>query len=230
MIVFKTTIKSFPLWIGIQYMVITLPAEIITVSLTKLLLQETFAETYMVVYFSSEFTMITRLLGNIIYMVLIVFLLIGKELLGHNNHGWKNYILFLSIPVYQTLLVAGLFSVCSAYLTVPITVAGHMIAVFSILIDFAVIIVIENMNERIDREEELSGLETMRKQELAYLEWDVQQTEAVRLVRHDLGNQLQTLSAMMEDNGDRNRVRVMLEEIMQRVNRVNPGAEDNGNV
>lgn len=198
---------------GIQYIAATLPAEAIAVSLTKIILKKTYAETYVMAYASSEFTIITRLLVNITMMVLIVFLLIGQALFTRLFHGWKNYILFLSIPVYQTLLVAGLFSVCSAYLTVPITVAGHMIAVFSILIDFAVIIVIENMNERIDREEELSGLETRRKQELAYLEWNVQQTEAVRLVRHDLGNQLQTLSAMMEDNGDRNRVRVMLRKL-----------------
>lgn len=69
-------------------------------------------------------------------------------------------------------------------MTVPIIVVGYLMAIFSIVIDFTVIIVIENMNERIDREEEFNGLEIMRKRELVYLEQNMQQTEALRLVRH----------------------------------------------
>ena len=49
-------------------------------------------------------------------------------------------------------------------------------------------------------EEEFNGLEIMRKRELVYLEQSMQQTEALRLVEAMiLGNQLQTLSAMLEE-------------------------------
>ena len=47
-------------------------------------------------------------------------------------------------------------------------------------------------------------LEKKRKQELQYLEQNMRKLEEMRLVRHDLGNQLQTLSAMMRWRQKRN--------------------------
>lgn len=216
---YKCNVKAFIQWICIQYLLISLPAEAITVMLTTLLQKrtDTYLEATLKLYVNSEISVISRQLANIVVMVLIVFLLIGKGLIGRRLHNWKNYLLLLAIPVYQIILCIVYFLFCGTVLTVPIIVVGYLMAIFSILIDFAVIIVIENMNERIDREEELSGLETVRKQELVYLEQSMQQTEALRLVRHDLGNQLQTLSAMLEEKTERNIIMGMFKEVKDRI-------------
>ena len=50
------------------------------------------------------------------------------------------------------VLFAAYFIICD-HLSVSIIIAGYMIAIFSIVMDFAVIIVIDNMNERISTEE-----------------------------------------------------------------------------
>lgn len=216
---YRCNVKAFIQWILIQYLLISFPAEVITVMLTTLLQKrtDTYVEATLKLYVNSEISVIGRQLANIIFMVLIVFLLIGKGIIGRRRHNWKNYFLLLAIPVYQVILCIVYFLFCGTVLTVPIIVVGYLMAIFSIVIDFAVIIVIENMNERIDREEEFNGLEIMRKRELVYLEQNMQQTEALRLVRHDLGNQLQTLSAMLEEKTERNIIMGMFKEVKDRI-------------
>ena len=145
---YRNSFWEYIRWWFIEYIIVSLPAEVSVVFLTMLIQKVAYTDLFL----SSEIAVISKLLGNIIMMICIAFFLIERNLISHNHSGWKVYLLFLSIPFYQMVLFAAYFIICD-HLSVSIIIAGYMIAIFSIVMDFAVIIVIDNMNERISTEE-----------------------------------------------------------------------------
>lgn len=214
-VIYKNSFWEYIRWWFTVYIIVSLPAEVLAVFLSMLVQKAAYTDLFL----SNEIAVIAKLLANIIMMICIAFFLIVRNLFFHSNSGWRVYLLFLSIPFYQIVLFIAYFIICD-HLSVSIIIVGYMIAIFSIIIDFAVIIVIDNLNNKIIKEEELSILEGQRRQELKYFEQNIRKLEILRSVRHDLGNQLQTLAAMMEMKENRDTVKKLIRKMKDRLEEV----------
>ncbi len=202
-------------WASMQY-VIAAPVEVTAIGLSVLVQKV----SVMDIYEYSDVLLGSKLIMNIVFMIYTILFMIIWRL--HKRRGIRknDFVLYMMIPLYQVLLLSGYLPGCDISKTLNALI-GCLIAIFSILIDFSVILVIDHLNERVQKEEELYMLEKKRKQELQYLEQNMRKLEEMRLVRHDLGNQLQTLSAMMEAEEERETIKLMIGDVKDRVKLLN---------
>lgn len=214
LLLYKATLRQSLFWAAMQY-IIGIPVEGTTVFLTLLIQKVTYADLYE----SFDILLVSKLIVNIVFMIGIVLFIIGWRFHKRKRIGKNNSFLYMAIPLYQMVLLGGYLPCCNIS-TAPNILIGCLIAIFSILIDFSVILAIDHLNERMEKEEELFDLEKKRKQELQYLEENIERLEDLRLVRHELGNQLQTLTALMEANENRDAVKLMIKDVMGRLEEV----------
>lgn len=181
--------------------------------------------SYVGLYEAKGNLIIGKALIDIVFMIVAILFLLLLRINSFWKSGKIQSVLFFAVPFYQIILLIMFFSVCRN-LTVQIIILCYIITVFSLFIDFMVFLAIENLNARISKEEELIFLEELRKKELYCLELYMKRAEEMRSIRHDLGNQLQTFSAMLEENADRNKIDQIVKELRRRlVNGMQPGEE-----
>lgn len=172
--------------------------------------------SYVGLYEAKINLIIGKALIDIVFMIVAILFLLLLRINSFWKSGKIQSVLFFAVPFYQIILLIMFFSVCRN-LTVQIIILYYIITVFSLFIDFMVFLAIENLNARISKEEELISLEELRKKELFCLELYMKRAEEIRSIRHDLGNQLQTFSAMLEDNADRNKIKQIVKELRLRI-------------
>ena len=170
---------------------------------------------YTELYELSENRIIGMLLANAVFMIGAALALIIRRYMEHIMSG-GDCILILSVPLYQILFLAAYMTVCIK-LTSYVVLVGHLLVIFNILISLFVMILTDNRYERQKRQEEKNSLEELRKKELVYFETAVREMEKMATVRHELGNQIQIISAMLENGVKRERIQEMIYEIKERL-------------
>lgn len=145
--------------------------------------------------------------GQIILILWAIALLLWK--VCAEKRWFKEYFLFIIIPVYQMIIFMVYYSSCETIDAASIMI-GWFLYLFGLFIDGAIWYLISGMVKKIQMEKELRELYQKRQEELAYYMMVNSHMEEVRQLRHEFANQLQVIYGLLEVE-DADKVKEMLD-------------------
>ena len=159
--------------------------------------------------FSYVFRIGVVIVDGMLFLMLVYFAVFWRIFVDKKSASGE--ILFLFIPTYQLVLLIMYYRACQEY-TMMHSYFGIGVTVMGVIMDCLFMYFIRGMEKKIEVEEQLSRLYSQRQYELDYYKMTNQHIEEMREVRHDFKNQIQTAYIMVDQGADKEKVRKLLGE------------------
>ena len=160
-------------------------------------------------YAHPEYVVLSAIYSTLLFFVL--FMTAFALWKGMIDHFWmKEYLLYIIVPFYQLILIMVYYSTCRELEQIELT-TGVLLVLFSLIIDFSMLHLVNGMVKKMQMEKELMALYMQRQTEMKYYEIAVKNMEEIREIRSDFGGQLQKLYRLLKKNEYKQEVREILD-------------------
>lgn len=156
-----------------------------------------------------EYVVLSNIYATLIFFV--VYMIVFVLWRGFADHFWmREYLLYIIVPLYQLSLILVYYSSCKALERLELT-TGILLAVFSLVIDFSLVYLVNGMLQKLQVEKELAALYTQRSTEQKYVEIAERNMEEIEAIRQNMGNQLKAIYDLAGSGDSREKIREMLD-------------------
>lgn len=156
-----------------------------------------------------EYVVLSNIYATLIFFV--VYMIVFVLWRGLADHFWmREYLLYIIVPLYQLILILIYYSSCKALDKIELT-TGILLAVFSLVIDFSLVYLVNGMLQKLRVEKELAALYTQRSTEQKYVEIAEQNLEEIEAIRQDMGDRLKAIYDLAGSGDSREKIREMLD-------------------
>lgn len=194
------------------YNAISLSIEFISIAYLIIFLKGTF-ETDILEYTSKYYAATT--FNNMLYFIFVLLTVVLWKYFIDGERS-KDFLLFLTISIYQ-LILTGIFVSFSSDYTHPVMWTGLLLVIMNFSVDIIVFFFIKQLAKKQLMEAELAQLHYSRKRELArYQELEIQ-LKTLREQRHEFANQMQTVAMMMEQHAPAKQIEAYLADVLNTV-------------
>lgn len=156
-----------------------------------------------------EYVVLSNIYATLIFFVIYMIVFVLWK--GLADHFWmREYLLYIIVPLYQLILILIYYSSCKKLEKIELA-SGILLAVFSLVIDFSLVYLVNGMLQKLQVEKELETLYTQRNTEQKYVEIAESNMEEIETIRRNMSDCLNSIYDLAGSTDYRVKIKEMLD-------------------